>query len=200
MELEVEIKYRIQGSTAFAALLDSLNHESEFIRQDDQTNTYFSDSKGLISSNKIGIRLRDTSDESTLTVKSDYMILHGVARANEWETAITKEQYKQCLLNPSTTLIEQARFLVSEDETHIIHQLSDLSPLLTTTTIRRHYRFKGLHLEIDHVTCKDQELFELECETMDPASAETLLKDFLRSHSIPFTNSPCAKLAWAYNI
>jgi len=191
---EVELKLHL-GREVFDAMLQNQASSSVANRQE---NFFFDDDKQTLCSNLLALRMRFSDLGCFLTLKGPANREDGIFSRLEIEEKLETGVANQLKSGFSLSEVD------SEVTKPVLEKLGDLrvSNFLSFKNSRRVFDKDGFTYELDHSTCKDQELFELEaeCQEKDTDKLKDLTQNWFSQMGWNYETSTEGKFSWAYRI
>jgi triphosphatase len=196
MAIETEIKYKVERA-AWEQIKADFERDHRAERIEEQTNQYYTDTKGELNKRKIGLRLRLLPDATILTIKLDSK--DGIKREE------TEEMYP-----PGTDTLPPDSPALQALLQKVGCSYDEIVPLVMMTTRRTVYliREPGLVAEVcfDDVAildiCREHKLYEIEFELLEGEEKHlfALVDSFEKRYSGQLIRSTVTKLAYALQL
>lgn len=193
--MEVEVKLRLPSSAAHERLSSILSphHRRTHLQQ----NIFFDGPNSELATNLAALRLRfyDLDSRCVLSLKSKPQISDGISRIQEQEEDIDPILARLCVAEPWRLLhIEDSDIMERVKREFGVGQES-LVCLGGFRNVRAVYEWNGLKLELDETHYGFGTCYEIECESLEPEVAKSLIEGLLKSNEIEYKYSEVSKFA-----
>ncbi|XP_057769206.1 triphosphate tunnel metalloenzyme 3 [Salvia miltiorrhiza] len=192
--MEVEVKLRLPNKAAHQKLLASLSPFHTTTHH--QHNTFYDGTAGELSSRRAVLRLRFHEEpvlpKCFVTLKANAVLANGVSRVEEDEEELDYSIGKACSADPQKLNDADSRVLRRVKEEFGIESYVSLGGF---KNVRNVYEWKGVELEIDEVNYEFGDMYEIECESVEPDKVKGMITDFLKENGIEYSDSQMSKFA-----
>lgn len=188
------MKLRLRDKASHQKLLSLL---SPFhVATHHQYNTFFDGLAEELSSRRAVLRLR-FHEESHLPkcfvcLKAKAVIANGVSRVEEDEEEVDPAVGKDCLEDPQKLMNVDSRVLRRVKEEFGIKGFVALGGF---RNVRGVFEWKGVKLEIDEVKYDFGDMYEVECESLEPERVKGIIEEFFKENEIEYSDSVMSKFA-----
>ncbi|KAL2482736.1 Triphosphate tunel metalloenzyme 3 [Forsythia ovata] len=192
--MEIEVKLRLPNKASHQKLLQLL---SPFhITTHHQHNTFFDGSGSELSSRRATLRLRFHEQTNLpkcfICLKAKAVITNGVSRVEEDEEEVDPSIGYACLEEPGKLMDVDSRVLRRVKEEFGVTGFVGLGGF---RNVRSVYEWNGVKLEVDEVKYEFGDLYEVECESVEPERVKGLIEDFFKKNGIEYSDSLTSKFA-----
>ncbi|CAA2960117.1 triphosphate tunel metalloenzyme 3-like, partial [Olea europaea subsp. europaea] len=192
--MEIEVKLRLPNKASHQKLLQLL---SPFhITTHNQHNTFFDGTGSQLSSRRAVLRLRfhEQTDipKCYICLKAKAVITNGVSRVEEDEEEVDPSIGYACLEDPGKLINVDSRVLRRVKEEFGANGFKVLGGF---RTVRSVYEWNGVKLEVDEVKYEFGDLYEVECENVEPEKVKGMIETFFKENGIEYSESLMSKFA-----
>ncbi|XP_022870212.1 triphosphate tunel metalloenzyme 3-like isoform X2 [Olea europaea var. sylvestris] len=192
--MEIEVKLRLPNKASHQKLLQLL---SPFhITTHHQHNTFFDGTGSQLSSRGAVLRLRfyEQTDipKCFICLKAKAVITNGVSRVEEDEEEVDPSIGYACLEDPGKLINVDSRVLGRVKEEFGANGFKGLGGF---RTVRSVYEWNGVKLEVDEVKYEFGDLYEVECENVEPEKVKGMIETFFKENGIEYSESLMSKFA-----
>ncbi|KAL8492895.1 hypothetical protein ACS0TY_024187 [Phlomoides rotata] len=192
--MEIEVKLRLPNKASHQKLTSILS--SFHIATHHQRNTFFDGAAAELSSKRAVLRLR-FHDETQLpkcfvTFKANAVLANGVSRVEEDEEEMDPGIGKACLEDPQKLMDADSRVLRRVREEFGVKGFASLGGF---RNVRNVYKWKEVKLEVDEVNYDFGDMYEIECESVEPERVKGMITEFLKENGIEYSDSVMSKFA-----
>ncbi|XP_042055366.1 triphosphate tunnel metalloenzyme 3-like isoform X1 [Salvia splendens] len=192
--MEVEVKLRLPNKSAHQKLLAALSPFHAATHH--QHNTFYDGSAAELSSRRAVLRLRFHEEPDRpkcfVTLKANAVLANGVSRVEEDEEEVDYSIGKACSENPQKLKDVDSRVLRRVKEEFGIESYVSLGGF---KNVRNVFEWKGVELEIDQVSYEFGDMYEIECESVEPEKVKGIITEFLKENGIEYSDSVKSKFA-----
>ncbi|KAL6585644.1 Triphosphate tunnel metalloenzyme 3 [Orobanche minor] len=192
--MEVEVKLRLPDKASHLHLLSLL---SPFhIATHHQHNTFFDGSSSELSSQRAVLRLRFHEETRVpkcfLCLKAKAVLADGISRVQEDEEEVDPTTGTACFVDPQKLMDVDSRVLRRVKEEFGIKGFVGLGGFMN---VRNVYEWNGVKLEVDEVKYEFGDMYEVECESVDPERVKLMIEAFFKENGIEYSDSVMSKFA-----
>lgn len=120
------------------------------------------------------------------------MLANGVSRVEEDEEEVDHSIGKACFEDPRKLKDVDSRVLRRVKEEFGIESFVGLGGF---KNVRNVYAWNEVKLEVDEVNYEFGDMYEIECESVEPERVKGIITDFLKENGIEFSDSIKSKFA-----
>lgn len=161
-----------------------------------QHNTFYDGAAAELSSRRAVLRLRFHEEPDRpkcfVTLKANAVLANGVSRVEEDEEEVDHSIGKACFEDPQKLKDVDSRVLRRVKEEFAIESFVSLGGF---KNVRNVYAWNGVKLEVDEVNYEFGDMYEIECESVEPERVKAIITDFLKENGIEFSDSIKSKFA-----
>lgn len=161
-----------------------------------QHNTFYDGTAAELSSRRAVLRLRFHEEPDRpkcfVTLKANAVLANGVSRVEEDEEEVDYSIGKACFAEPNKLKDVDSRVLRRVKDEFGIESYVSLGGF---KNVRNVYEWKGVELEIDEVGYEFGDMYEIECESVEPERVKGMITDFLKENGIEYSDSVMSKFA-----
>ncbi|KAL3824544.1 hypothetical protein ACJIZ3_020573 [Penstemon smallii] len=192
--MEVEVKLRLPNKPSHQKLLSLLS--PFLVTTHHQRNTFFDGSASELSSQRAVLRLR-FHDQTHLPkcivcLKAKAVLANGVSRVEEDEEEVDPNIGKACLEDPMKLMEVDSRVLRRVKEEFGVLGFVGLGGFRNTRNV---CEWNGVTLEVDEVKYDFGDLYEVECESLEPERVKGMIEKFFTENGIEYSDSVMSKFA-----
>ncbi|PIN20330.1 Triphosphatase [Handroanthus impetiginosus] len=192
--MEVEVKLRLPNKESHQKLLSLL---SPFhIVTHHQHNTFFDGSASELSSRRGVLRLRFYEDTNlpkcVVCLKAKQALANGISRVEEDEEELDPAIGKACFEDPQKLVDVDSRVLRRAKDEFGVKGFVGLGGF---RSVRSVYEWNGVKLEVDEVKYDFGDLYEVECENVEPERVKGMIEEFFQQNGIEYSDSVMSKFA-----
>lgn len=188
------MKLRLPNKAAHQKLLSSLSPFHTTTHH--QHNTFYDGPAAELSSRRAVLRLRFHEDSDRpkcfVTLKANAVLANGVSRVEEDEEEVDHSIGKACFEDPRKLSEVVSRVLRRVKEEFGIESYVSLGGF---KNVRNVYEWNGVELEIDEVNYEFGDMYEIECESVEPEKVKGMIEEFLKENGIEYSDSVKSKFA-----
>lgn len=192
--MEVEVKLRLPNKATHQKLLSSLSPFHTTTHH--QHNTFYDGAAAELSSRRAVLRLRFHEEPDRpkcfVTLKANAVLANGVSRVEEDEEEVDHSIGKACFEDPRKLKDVDSRVLRRVKEEFGIESFVSLGGF---KNVRNVYAWNEVKLEVDEVNYEFGDMYEIECESVEPERVKGIITDFLKENGIEFSDSIKSKFA-----
>ncbi|KAK6135500.1 hypothetical protein DH2020_010793 [Rehmannia glutinosa] len=192
--MEIEVKLRLPNKASHQKLLSLL---SPFhITTHHQHNTFFDGSASELSSQRAVLRLRFHEEthlpKCFVCLKAKAVLANGVSRVEEDEEEVDPAIGKACFEDPQKLMDMDSRVLRRVKDEFGVKSFVGLGGF---RNVRSVYEWNGVKLEVDEVKYAFGDMYEVECESVEPEKVKQKIEDFFKENGIEYSDSVMSKFA-----
>ncbi|XP_051150731.1 triphosphate tunnel metalloenzyme 3 [Andrographis paniculata] len=192
--MEVEVKLRLRDKSSHQNLLSLLAPFHAATHH--QHNTFFDGSAAELSSRRAVLRLRfhEKTDppKCFACLKAKAVIENGVSRVEEDEEEVNPAAGQECAMEPQKLVDLDSRVLRRVKEEFGVKGFVGLGGF---RNIRNVYEWKGVKLEVDEVKYSFGDMYEVECESLEPERVKAMMEELFKENGIDYADSVMSKFA-----
>lgn len=188
------MKLRLPNKASHQKLLSLL---SPFhITTHHQHNTFFDGSAAELSSRRAVLRLRFHNETDLpkcfICLKAKAVLTNGVSRVEEDEEEMDPGTGKSCFEDPQKLIDVDSRVLRRVKEEFGVNGFVGLGGF---RNVRNVYEWSGVTLEVDEVKYDFGDMYEVECESLEPEAVKEKIEKFFKENGIEYSDSVMSKFA-----
>lgn len=184
-------------------LRDKASHEklrtllSQFhVATHHQHNTFFDGSASELGNRRAVLRLRFHEEthlpKCFVCLKAKAVIANGVSRVEEDEEEVDPVIGKGCFEDPQKLMDVNSRVLRRVKEEFGVKSFVGLGGF---RNVRNVYEWNGVKLEVDEVKYDFGDMYEVECESLEPEKVKGMIEEFFKQNGIEYSDSVMSKFA-----
>lgn len=120
------------------------------------------------------------------------MIANGVSRVEEDEEDMDPAIGKGCFEDPQKLMDADSRVLTRVKQEFGIKGFVGLGGF---RNVRNVYKWNGVKLEVDEVKYDFEDMYEVECESLEPEKVKGMIEEFFKQNEIEYSDSVMSKFA-----
>lgn len=120
------------------------------------------------------------------------MLANGVSRVEEDEEEVDSAIGKACFEDPQKLMDADSRVLRRVKEEFGIKGFVGLGGF---RNVRNVYEWNGVKLEVDEVNYDFGDMYEVECESVEPERVKGMITEFFKENGIDYSDSVMSKFA-----
>ncbi|XP_073289662.1 triphosphate tunnel metalloenzyme 3-like isoform X2 [Primulina huaijiensis] len=192
--MEIEVKLRLPNKASYQKLLSLL---SPFhVITHNQHNTFFDGSASELISRRAILRLRFHEQTNLpkcfICLKAKAIISNGVSRVEEDEEEVDPAIGRACFEDPGKLTEVDSRVLRRIKEEFGVSGFVGLGGF---RNVRNVYEWNEVKLEVDEVKYEFGDLYEVECESVEPERVKVMIEEFFKENGIEYSDSAMSKFA-----
>ncbi|KAK4420136.1 Triphosphate tunnel metalloenzyme 3 [Sesamum alatum] len=192
--MEVEVKLRLPNKSSHQKLLSLLSTFHTATHH--QHNTFFDGSASELSSRRAVLRLRFHEEthlpKCFVSLKAKAVLANGVSRVEEDEEELDPAIGKACFEDPKKLMDVDSRVLRRVKEEFGVKGFVGLGGF---RNVRSVCEWNGVKLEVDEVKYEFGDMYEVECESIEPERVKGMIEEFFKENGIEYSDSVMSKFA-----
>lgn len=186
------MKLRLPNKAAHQKLLSALSPFHTTTHH--QRNTFYDGAAAELSSRRAVLRLRFHEEPERpkcfVTLKANAVLANGVSRVEEDEEEVDYSIGKACSEDPQKLKDADSRVLRRVKDEFGIESYVSLGGF---RNVRNVYEWSGVELEVDEVNYEFGDMYEIECESVEPEKVKVMIMEFLKANGIEYSDSVMSK-------
>ncbi|XP_073034588.1 triphosphate tunnel metalloenzyme 3-like isoform X1 [Primulina eburnea] len=192
--MEIEVKLRLPNKASYQKLLSLLSPFHVVTHH--QHNTFFDGSASELSSRRAIFRLRFHEQthlpKCFACLKAKAIIINGVSRVEEDEEEVDPNIGRACFEDPGKLTEMNSRVLRRVKEEFGVSGFMGLGGF---KNVRNVYEWNEVKLEVDETKYEFGDLYEVECESVEPERVKGMIEEFFKQNGIDHSDSVVSKFA-----